>query len=206
MTDSNNNPISNVTINIGGKLEVTDKEGMFMTIYLEGKHKLELVHNNFQTKIMQFMVEKSRMTRRDVIMDSLAPSLSYHTMEGVHGELVDYKGETEINKTEVEMHVQSGHFWKLLPIGQHTISVGEVTRLVKVMPGKLTIVKFEVERKGMPWLVVFSIMATGLGLSFLVMSICRLVRKIIFKHLKMYFCTGDAVKLGSKAPRLAFKN
>ena len=192
MTDSNNNPISNVTINIGGKLEVTDKEGMFMTIYLEGKHKLELVHNNFQTKIMQFMVEKSRMTRRDVIMDSLAPSLSYHTMEGVHGELVDYKGETEINKTEVEMHVQSGHFWKLLPIGQHTISVGEVTRLVKVMPGKLTIVKFEVERKGMPWLVVFSIMATGLGLSFLVMSICRLVRKIIFKHLKMYFCTGDA--------------
>ena len=154
-----------------------------MTIYLEGKHKLELVHNNFQTKIMQFMVEKSRMTRRDVIMDSLAPSLSYHTMEGVHGELVDYKGETEINKTEVEMHVQSGHFWKLLPIvGQHTISVGEVTRLVKVMPGKLTIVKFEVERKGMPWLVVFSIMATGLGLSFLVMSICRLVRKIIFKQ------------------------
>ena len=91
---------------------------------------------------------------------------------------------------------------------QHTISVGEVTRLVKIMPGKLTIVKFEVERKGMPWLVVFSIMVTGLGLSFLVMvmSICRLVRKIIFKHLKMYFCTGDAVKLGLKAPRLAFKN
>merc|ERR1719318_2023915 len=58
-----------------------NKEGMFMTIYPEGKHKLELVHNNFQTKIMQFTVEKSRMTRRDVIMDSLAPSLSYHTIE-----------------------------------------------------------------------------------------------------------------------------
>ena len=83
VTDSNNNPISNVTINIVGKLEVTDKEGMFMTIYPEGKHKLELVHNNFQTKIMQFTVEKSRMTRRDVIMDRLAPSLSYHTMEQV---------------------------------------------------------------------------------------------------------------------------
>ena len=131
--------------------------------------------------IVQFTVAKSRMTRRDVIMDSKAPSLSYHTMEGVHGELVDFKGETVvgsveqvmINKTLVEMDMQSGHFWMLLPTGQHTMSVGEVTRLVKVMPGKLTMVKFEVERKGMPWLVVFSIMATGLGLSFLVMSICR---------------------------------
>jgi hypothetical protein len=37
MNDSNNNPISNMTIHIG------DTEGM--SIYFEGKHKLELVHN-----------------------------------------------------------------------------------------------------------------------------------------------------------------
>eukprot|EP00091_Calanus_sinicus_P016288 TRINITY_DN35590_c0_g1_i1.p1 TRINITY_DN35590_c0_g1~~TRINITY_DN35590_c0_g1_i1.p1 ORF type:complete len:150 (-),score=40.60 TRINITY_DN35590_c0_g1_i1:44-469(-) len=67
------------------------------------------------------------------------------------------------------------------------MTVGEVTRLVKVMPGKLTMVKFEVARKGMPWLVVFSIMATGLGLSFLVMSICRRRSKAGFKGSKVGF-------------------
>ena len=71
VTDSNNNPISNVTINIGGKLEVTHKKGKF-----------ELVHN-FQAKIMLFTVEKSRLIRRDIIMESLAPYLQYHTKEQV---------------------------------------------------------------------------------------------------------------------------
>merc|ERR1712142_521876 len=83
VTDSDNNPISNVTINIGGKLEVTDMDGMFMTVYPEGKHKMELVHKSYQTKNMQFTIEKSRMARKDIVMDSLAPSLSYHTMEQV---------------------------------------------------------------------------------------------------------------------------
>ena len=67
MTDSNNNPISNVTINIWGKLEVTDKKG-----------KLEVVHN-FEAKIMLFMVENSRLNRIYIIMKSLAPYLQYHT-------------------------------------------------------------------------------------------------------------------------------
>ena len=52
-----------------------------------------------------------------------------NSLEGVHGEMVYYKGETVVgsvdqvmtNKTEVEMDVQSGHFWKLLTTGQHTI-------------------------------------------------------------------------------------
>jgi len=83
VTDSNNNPISNATINIAGKLEVTDMDGMFMTVYPEGKHKMEIVHKNYQTKTMQFTVEKNRMIRKDVVMDSLAPSLSYHTMKQV---------------------------------------------------------------------------------------------------------------------------
>jgi hypothetical protein len=62
---------SNVTINIGGKLEVTDKKG-----------KLDLVHN-FQAKIMLYKVEQSRLIRRDIIMESLAPYLQYHTKEQV---------------------------------------------------------------------------------------------------------------------------
>ena len=77
---------------------------------------------------------------------------------------MDYKGETvvssfdklSINQTEMKMKLDSGHFWLLLPTGKHTMSVGEVAKLVKVMPGELTIVKFEVEKKGMPWMVVFS--------------------------------------------------
>ena len=69
--ESNNNPNRNVTIDIGGKLEVTDKKG-----------KLELIHN-FQAKIMLFTVEKSRLVRREHIMESLAPYLQYHTKEQV---------------------------------------------------------------------------------------------------------------------------
>ena len=56
--------------------------------------------------------------------------------------------------------------------------MGKVTRPVMVMT--FSIVNFEVE---MPWLVVLSIMATGLGLSFLVLSICRLERRIILNIL-----------------------
>ena len=40
--------------------------------------KLELFHN-FQAKIMLFKVEQSRLIRRDIIMESLAPYLQYHT-------------------------------------------------------------------------------------------------------------------------------
>ena len=54
-----------------------------MAVYPEGKHKLELVHKKYQTKTMQFTVKRSKMTKKDVIMDSLAPSLSYHSMEQV---------------------------------------------------------------------------------------------------------------------------
>eukprot|EP00092_Neocalanus_flemingeri_P022680 GFUD01024600.1.p1 GENE.GFUD01024600.1~~GFUD01024600.1.p1 ORF type:complete len:373 (+),score=151.42 GFUD01024600.1:107-1120(+) len=33
VTDSMNNPISNVTVNIGGMMEVSDKDGIFLTVY-----------------------------------------------------------------------------------------------------------------------------------------------------------------------------
>ena len=85
-----------------------------------------------------------------------------------------------VNQSEVMMELNSGHFWLLLPLGQHTMSVGVVTKLVTVLPGQLTMVKFEVEQvKGMPTLVFFCIMATGLGLSFLVVSIFRFVASIL---------------------------
>jgi len=411
VTDSNSNPISNVTINIGGKLEVTDKEGMFQTIYPEGKHKLELVHQHFKTKTVQFTVEKSRMARRDVVLDSLAPSLSYHTMEqvkaslqslveqypnsalmyehpnlkcikitgalsstqkpvirvmgwslvgvevslalaqylvtrvgkddlvtditdkyevhilfgkaipissnssttcpghpavldqdlreavenwdgrgrgevfgldfvsgngevegrgeigkrtgrlyrdmlvgdtnqcdpglsgkveaggvhagddgdhlligvsccdkpaslgsiwaahsravltaisslqGVHGELVDSMDQVVVgssdklmvNQTEIETEMYSGHFWLLLPLGQHTMSVGKTIKMVTVLPGQLTRVKFEMEEKGMPNLVVFCIIATGLGLAFLVVTFCRRRNRKGYKGSKVGF-------------------
>jgi hypothetical protein len=61
-----------MTILIGGK------EGM--SISFDGKHKLELFHNNFQTK--KFSLKWRRAESIEVvIMDSLVPSLSYHTME-----------------------------------------------------------------------------------------------------------------------------
>jgi len=406
VTDSDNNPISNVTINIGGKLEVTDMDGMFMTVYPEGKHKMELVHKSYQTKNMQFTIEKSRMTRKDIVMDSLAPSLSYHTMEqvktslnslvsqypnyammydhldlecikitddipsekmkpvirvlgwgsvgvevslalaqylvtrigkddmvtditteyevhvlfgknsssmatsssvpcpatntmrdmklgkardewsntvagkreifgldfvsgsgaiqgrgsseyrhmlvgdtsqcqsgqtvddgatvpgnsaglivglsccdkpaalgsiwaahsravltainsleGVHGELVDSSGDIvvgsldklAVNQSELAIELDSGHFWVLLPTGQHTLSVGKATKLVRVLPGELARVKIEVERKGMPWMVLFSIIATGLGVSYLILTVCRRRRRKGFKGSKVGF-------------------
>jgi len=411
VTDSNSNPIRNVSINIGGKMEVTDKNGMYQAIYPEGKYKLELVHENYQTKAAQFTVEKSRMTRQDVVLDSLAPSLSYHTLvqirtslkslvdqfpnsakmydhtdlecikiteslsstqkpiirvlgwsmagvevslalaqylvtrvgkddlvsfitdkyevhvlfgknitssptitttcpvhpvvfdqalsksleiwvgrergeifgidfvsgngkvegkgeegervghlykdmlvgdtsqcepgqadyvqasdqgsgcedhlvvglsccdkpsslgsiwaahsraaltaisslQGVHGELVNSEGKVVVglndklmvNQSDVVMEMESGHFWLFLPVGQHTISVGKVTKLVTVLPSKLTMVKFEVEDlTGMSTLVVLCIMAVGLGLAFLVFSICRKRNRKGFKGSKVGF-------------------
>merc|ERR1712106_229545 len=116
---------------------------------------------------------------------SSAALTAISSLEGVHGELVDYKGEVVegsiekllINQTEVMMKIDSGHFWLLLPAGQHTLSVGEVTQPVTVMPGELAMVVFEVEKKGMSWLVLFSILATGLGISYLVLTICRKHRR-----------------------------
>eukprot|EP00092_Neocalanus_flemingeri_P054010 GFUD01063584.1.p1 GENE.GFUD01063584.1~~GFUD01063584.1.p1 ORF type:complete len:239 (+),score=91.28 GFUD01063584.1:2-718(+) len=113
---------------------------------------------------------------------SRAALTAISSLQGVHGELVNSLGEVvmgsmdklTVNQCEVPMELNSGHFWLLLPLGQHTMSVGEVTKLVTVLPGQLAMVKFEVEQvKGMPTLVFFCILATGLGLSILVVSICR---------------------------------
>jgi len=404
VTDSENNALVNVTVNIGGKLAITDNNGIYMTIYPVGHHGLEIVHKNFKTKLMKFSVEKNRMERRDVMLDSSSPSLSYHNMEqvksslqslvkqyskfsqfyehealecikitndlssikpiirifgwsllgreislslaqylvtrigkddivtdvtdrfeihvlfsknlpsnftstkescdaksviqdkklkaaigewrngqgkgeifgldfvtgngavwghggnmyrhalvgdvsgcksgqsgdveasgnefgkvaslvvglsccekpatlgaiwaahsvaslsamssleGIHIELVDKDGanvidvhdDFKVNNTKINVTIENGHFWLLLPPGQHFVSMGEVSKLVKIVPGQLVKVKLELPTRGMPRLVLFSIIATGIGLSILILSMCRSKKKT-FKESKVGF-------------------
>ena len=74
------------------------------------------------------------------------------SLQGVQGDLVDPTGKVVlgstkkllVNQTEMVTELHSGHFFMLLPPGQHTLSVGEVDRLVTVVPGELTRVRWEV--------------------------------------------------------------
>ena len=80
VTDSNNKPIANVTLVMAGKVEVTDMQGIFITIFPEGKYRAVLSHDKFERKSVDFLVRKKEMARRDVVLDSLDHSgLVYHT-------------------------------------------------------------------------------------------------------------------------------
>jgi len=80
VTDSNNKPIANVTLVMAGKVEVTDMQGIFITIFPEGKYRAVLSHDKFERKSVDFFVRKKEMARRDVVLDSLDHSgLVYHT-------------------------------------------------------------------------------------------------------------------------------
>ena len=82
------------------------------------------------------------------------PMLSaLNSLHGLHGMLVDKTGSTvrdsqvsvSINKTAWSpAQLSSGHFWRLLSVGQHEVSVDEVTKLVNIVPGRVELVKFEV--------------------------------------------------------------
>ena len=73
---------------------------------------------------------------------------------GVHVMLVDKSGAAlrdvdtavRVNSTEWTVDTTSGHFWRLLGAGQHEVSVGEVTKLVTIVPGGFNLVKFELSR------------------------------------------------------------
>ena len=76
-----------------------------------------------------------------------------NTLHGLHGLLVDQAGEVvtqqdlqvSINKTVWSTDISSGHFWRLLAVGKQEVSVGDITKMVSVVPGQMNLVKFEVQ-------------------------------------------------------------
>ena len=75
-----------------------------------------------------------------------------NSLHGLHAMLVDKTGavlqnveiDVSVNKTRWNTDISSGHFWRLFPVGQHEVSVGEVVKMVTVVPGRMNIVKFEI--------------------------------------------------------------
>jgi carboxypeptidase D len=83
VTDSANQPLANVTVEMAGKVEVTDQQGVFITVFPEGKYRMVLSHDKYERKSVDFQVEAGRMVRRDAVLDSTEESagLAYHTGE-----------------------------------------------------------------------------------------------------------------------------
>ena len=80
--DSQDRPIANVTIVMAGKVEVTDGQGIFITVFPVGKYRMVLSHERFERKSVDFVVKAGQMVRRDVVLDSLDTSgMVYHTAE-----------------------------------------------------------------------------------------------------------------------------
>ena len=87
VTDGEGTPLKNVTVNIGGLLKVTDETGTFLSVYPVGEHKLEVTHEGFKPLLAKFQVEGGMMTRKDLILDPVALSLSYNSFESIQTSL-----------------------------------------------------------------------------------------------------------------------
>ena len=104
-----------------------------------------------------------------------------NTLHGLHGLLVDQTGaavtgrdlEVTINKTVWDTDISSGHFWRLLTVGKQDISVGDITKVVSVVPGQMNVVKFQVEPGFSSFLVLCLLASTSL-LFVALFILCRL--------------------------------
>ena len=59
-----------------------------------------------------------------------------------------------VNKTEWTTDISSGHFWRLFTEGRHELSVGELTKVVTIVPGRMEIIKFQLSL-GTPRFLLF---------------------------------------------------
>ena len=92
-----------------------------------------------------------------------------NSLHGVHAMLVDNTGNTlhntkpkvTLNNTQWTPDLSSGHFWRLLAVGQHEVKVGEVTKLVNIVPGRMEIVKFEMPTGLSSSMILFLFAAIG---------------------------------------------
>ena len=79
VTDKKGNPLSNVTVNIGGLLRVTDHEGQYVAVYPVGENKLEVTQADYQSVSVKFKVEEGFMTQKDIVLDPISLDLGYNT-------------------------------------------------------------------------------------------------------------------------------
>ena len=103
-----------------------------------------------------------------------------NSLHGLHAMLVDKAGEVltdqdlkvSINKTEWNTDISSGHFWRLISVGRQEVTVGEVTKMVNVVPGQMNVVKFEVEQK-LSSFTVLCLVAIAALLTVALFYVCR---------------------------------
>ena len=79
VTDKKGAPLSNVTVNIGGLLRVTDEEGKYVAVYPVGENKLEVTQADFQSVSIRFKVAEGFMTQKDIVLDPASLDLAYNT-------------------------------------------------------------------------------------------------------------------------------
>ena len=110
-----------------------------------------------------------------------SPVLSaLNSLHGLHAVLVDKAGvvvtkqelKVSINKTEWNTDISSGHFWRLVSTGRQELTVGDITKVVSVVPGQMVVVKFEVD-KGLSSFLVFSLLAVIAMLCVSCFFLCR---------------------------------
>jgi len=102
-----------------------------------------------------------------------------NSLFGVHIILVDEKGTTlknvdtsvMVNKTEWKADLSSGHFWRLLSVGQHEVSVGDLTKIVTIVPGRVDVIKFELHQASS--FIMFCFVASTLLLFLAIFYVCR---------------------------------
>jgi len=83
VTDGKGKPLRNVTVNIGGLMRVTDFNGYYLSVYPSGEHELEITHDGYKLNIAKFRVQEGLMTRKDILLDPVALTLSYNSFDSI---------------------------------------------------------------------------------------------------------------------------
>ena len=92
-----------------------------------------------------------------------------NSLHGVHVMLVDSENDilknvnipVSVNKTEWTTDISSGHFWRLFGEGRHELSVGDLTKVVTIVPGRMEVIKFQLSL-GTPKFLVFCLTVIAL--------------------------------------------
>ena len=114
-----------------------------------------------------------------------------NSLFGVHIILVDETGKTlknidtdvTINNTEWKTDLSSGHLWRLLSVGQHEVNVGDLTKIVTIVPGRVNVIKFELHQSSSFIMILF--MASTILLFGAIYYVCRYINKNRNKYIKI---------------------
>jgi hypothetical protein len=117
---------------------------------------------------------------------------TFKLLQGLHGEIYSKKGE-QVQGSDIQIKVHStetketnnnfnGHFWNLLLPGKHPVEIKAkgflpLTKIINIIPGKISKVVFELEAEdNLPLFVLFTVVGTGFIIVLVVMVFCKMRR------------------------------